>query len=93
MKKIYIAGPMTGYEGFNRKAFSDAEIDLNHRGYIVLNPAMLPDGLEQSEYMDICLAMIRACGSIYLLSGWRESKGAKAEFCYADKLGMEAIFQ
>lgn len=93
MKKVYIAGPMTGHSGLNRESFFEASESLKARGFIVLNPAVLPSGLKQSEYMDICLAMIRSCDSIFLLSGWRASKGAVAEFSYADKLGLETIFQ
>ena len=58
-KKIYIAGPMTGYKDFNRPAFKAYALKLSLDGNVVLNPAVLPDGLEQREYMDICCAMIR----------------------------------
>lgn len=94
MKKVYIAGPMTGCDDFNRQAFNDAEARL----YIcdkltVLNPEKLPDGLTQGQYMDICFAMIRAADAIYLLNGFEKSKGALAELAYAEKLGLEIIKQ
>ena len=57
MSKIYIAGPMSGLPGFNRPAFHRAAAHIVRRGNVALNPAILPDGLEQAEYMDICLAM------------------------------------
>ncbi len=60
--RIYIAGPMTGYENFNREAFHKAEEALKQEGHTVLNPAVLPDGLTQPHYMDICMAMILLCG-------------------------------
>ncbi|EJH4138871.1 DUF4406 domain-containing protein, partial [Escherichia coli] len=50
--RIYIAGPMTGYENFNREAFHKAEEALKQEGHTVLNPAVLPDGLTQPHYMD-----------------------------------------
>ena len=50
--RIYIAGPMTGYENFNREAFHRAEDALKREGHTVLNPAVLPDGLTQPHYMD-----------------------------------------
>ena len=84
---------MTGYEGYNRDAFN-AEADIMRlAGRIPLNPAILPDGLSQREYMDICFAMIRAADAVYLLKGFEESKGAMAELAYAEKLGLKIYFQ
>lgn len=91
--KIYIAGPMTGIEGCNRPAFVDAAFQLTSEGYCVLNPAMLPNGLTQPQYMDICLAMLRCASAIYLLKGWEKSAGARVEKALAEKLGMIAIYQ
>lgn len=48
--KIYIAGPMTGYENFNRDAFNKEADRLSRHGHSVLNPATLPNGLTQREY-------------------------------------------
>ena len=93
MKKIYIAGPMTGYENFNRKSFNDAAIACTLNDSIPLNPAILPPGLTQGQYMDVCFAMIRAADAIYLLKGYEESKGAMAELAYAEKLELEIIEQ
>lgn len=39
MKKVYIAGPMTGYKNFNFDAFFKAEAELTGQGYKVFNPA------------------------------------------------------
>ena len=93
MKKIYIAGPMTGYENYNRQSFHNAQHQMLMDGFVVLNPATLPDGLTQGQYMDICFAMIRAADAIYLLKGYEESKGAMAELAYAEKLELEIIEQ
>jgi hypothetical protein len=38
-KKIYIAGPMTGYPEFNFPAFFAAEAQLKETGWRVFNPA------------------------------------------------------
>ena len=51
--KVYIAGPMSGLPNFNRAAFNHAHFHLWSKGHIVLNPARLPDGLTQADYMDI----------------------------------------
>ncbi|AUR94647.1 protein of unknown function DUF4406 [Vibrio phage 1.197.A._10N.286.54.F2] len=93
MKKIYIAGPMTGYENYNRESFNSAAHCCLGNGAVPLNPAILPDGLTQGQYMDICFAMIRAADAIYLLRGYEESKGAMAELAYAEKLELEVVEQ
>ncbi len=49
--RVYIAGPMTGYENFNREAFHKAEEELKREGHTVLNPAVLPDGLTQPHWI------------------------------------------
>lgn len=38
-KKIYIAGPMTGYVNFNYPKFMEIEAMLIEQGYTVFNPA------------------------------------------------------
>lgn len=91
--KIYIAGPMSGIPNFNRPAFHSEALRLSHHGHVILNPATLPDGLSQSEYMDICLAMIRCADAIFMLRGWQRSAGAKAELALAKKLNLEIIHQ
>jgi hypothetical protein len=39
MAKIYIAGPMSGYENFNFPAFNTAAYVLRRKGWTVFNPA------------------------------------------------------
>ena len=92
-KVIYIAGPMTGYKNFNRDSFNDRESMLTELGYNVLNPATLPNGLTQIQYMSICLPMVLASNSIYMLKGWAKSKGAMAELTLANKLNLEVIYE
>ncbi|MFU0912997.1 DUF4406 domain-containing protein [Kluyvera intermedia] len=91
--KIYIAGPMSGMPNFNREAFNHEQIILGAKGHVVLNPALLPNGLTQPQYMDICLAMLRCAHAIYLLDGWEKSAGARAEKALAEKLRLEIIYQ
>lgn len=93
MSRIYIAGPMTGIEEFNRPAFFSAALLLTGKGHIALNPATLPNGLTQAQYMDICCAMIRCADAVYMLEGWEHSSGARAENALAEKLGLDIIFE
>lgn len=91
--KFYIAGPMTGLPDFNRPAFHNAATRIFEQGHVALNPATLPDGLSQFEYMDICFAMVRAADAIFMLRGWEKSDGAVAEHALAKKLGLSIILE
>lgn len=79
-RKIYIAGPMTGYPDLNRPAFSAAAEYLEGLGAKVMNPAILPDGWEHQDYMSIAIPMMMTCNTVAFLPGWQESKGANMEF-------------
>ncbi|WP_238158656.1 DUF4406 domain-containing protein [Trabulsiella odontotermitis] len=92
-KVIFISGPMTGYEDYNRAAFNAAAKELVNQGYTVLNAAVLPDGLEHEQYMQICLAMLQQADAIYILAGWENSVGARREVEHASALGIDMEFQ
>ncbi|EBW6363363.1 nucleoside 2-deoxyribosyltransferase [Salmonella enterica subsp. enterica serovar Oranienburg] len=89
MAIIYIAGPMTGLENFNRDNFNITAVVLKSMGHTVLNPALLPDGLTYGQYMKIGKAMLECADTIYLLEGWQDSPGATAEYDLAKRLGLE----
>ncbi len=91
--RVFISGPMTGYAGFNRAEFDAAERMLKSEGHVVLNPAVLTDGLTQAQYMDICLAMVRCADAVFMLQGWEASAGARAEHALAEKLGHRILYQ
>ncbi len=91
MAKIYIAGPMTGLPNFNRDAFNKEALRLQSLGHVALNPAILPDGLEQHEYMAICIEMVKMADHLVLLPNWERSAGATAERALAIKLGKPVI--
>lgn len=80
---VYIAGKMTGLPDLNRKAFMDAEQYLEGLGFVVLNPARLPDGLPPDRYMPLCIAMVQAADFVFMLTGWELSPGAIVERQYA----------
>lgn len=91
MAKIYIAGPMYGLPNFNRDAFNLEAERLRALGHIALNPAILPDGLEQHEYMALCIEMVKMANQLVMLPGWEHSAGARAEHALAIKLGKPVI--
>ena len=84
---IYIAGPMSGIKDHNRPLFNMVAADLADLGHSVLNPATLPDGLSQGQYMQICLPMVAVADELVMLPGWVRSEGAYIEFLLAKKSG------
>jgi hypothetical protein len=76
---------MSGIKGHNRPMFNMVAAELTEQGHSVLNPATLPDGLTQGQYMQICLPMVAVADELVMLSGWERSEGAKIEFLLAKK--------
>jgi hypothetical protein len=89
IKKAYIAGKITGDPDYRAK-FARAVKYLTARGYVVMSPAIMPDGFDYEDYMTICFAMMFVCrgGTCFLLPDWKNSPGAKREYNNAEKTGM-----
>lgn len=84
--KIYISGAITGTDDYMER-FAKAEKELTENGYSAINPAkvnaQLPEDTGYEEYMKMSFCMLTMCDGIYMLKGWRKSRGANREYCYA----------
>jgi hypothetical protein len=92
MKKVYIAGPMTGLPNYNQPAFHEAAAKLEALGLAVLNPATSFGGrvdLDYPSYMRAAVMLLLQADAIVMLPGWEASKGATLELRLAVALGME----
>lgn len=76
--KVYIAGKITGDPGYKEK-FRRAAEKLEAQGHIVLNPAVLPEGMAEADYMRICLAMLESADEVVFLPDFISSAGAMLE--------------
>lgn len=85
-KVVYIAGPITGTKDY-RERFARAADLIEQKGYIALNPATLPGGMTNEQYMKICFAMIESADVVLFLSNWRKSIGASLEQLYCNYIG------
>jgi len=83
----YIAGPISNCLKTYHKAFHDVAQPLRDAGHSVLDPSLLPPGLSQGQYMQICLPMVAVADELVMLPGWEQSEGAYIEFCLAKKSG------
>ncbi len=93
-KRIYVAGPMTGLPESNYPAFNAAAAILREQGFDVVNPAEnnLPADSTWQDYMRVALRQEVACDVVFLLPGWKRSRGARIEHHVARGLGLEVWF-
>ncbi len=95
--KVYVSGPMSGYVDFNRPAFHAAASRLRAKGYDVVNPAELdethplPEDASHAEFLRRDVRLLVDCDLIYLLPGWKHSKGAAGEKAVADLCGIDVL--
>jgi len=90
IRRIYIAGPMTGLPELNFPAFAAKAAELRALGWHVENPAEhghVEDAV-WSDYMRWDLARLVTCSTVALLPGWSKSKGATLELHVAQMLGL-----
>lgn len=93
--RLYLGGPMRGYDLYNFPAFDAARDLLTAAGHEVVSPADLDraigfdparDSADETfvtEAMRRDLAAIDSCDAVALLDGWESSEGANAEVRHA----------
>lgn len=87
MKKLYISGKITGDPDYKEK-FEKVRKE-SEDNYIVLNPAVLPEGMLPADYIRVCFAMIDAADVVLFLPDYKESKGAMLEWDYCRYIGKK----
>jgi hypothetical protein len=93
MKRLYVAGPMTGIKDANYPAFNAAATKLRALGFEVENPAENPEPSCGSwlAYMRMAVVQVSKVDGLILLPGWEKSKGARVEFNLAVGLGLSVM--
>ena len=88
--KIYIAGKIAGDRRYRAK-FREAAKAMEAAGHVVLNPATLPDGLTDGDYMRICMAMVDAATGVILLSVQRgiQTAAGKSGHMNMEEIGLD----
>lgn len=91
--RVYVSGPMSNMPDFNFPAFAAAAARLRAQGYEVINPAEHGEvpGMKWADYIRKDLKLLADCDAIYLLPGWRQSRGARLEHRIAAELGFAIL--
>lgn len=98
---IYISGRITGNKHW-KEDFQKAEdyLKVRYKGKII-NPLQLDKESQEiwgknptyAQYMVHDIHELIFCNTIYMLRGWRRSKGARLEHHIAKVLGLKIIYQ
>lgn len=93
LPRVYVSGPMTGMPEHNFPTFFETAARLRKLGYRVHNPATKgnPPGWTWEAFMRYDLVKLMDCDAIYMLSGWRKSRGARLEYHVAKELGFTIL--
>ncbi|MBR3231394.1 MAG: DUF4406 domain-containing protein [Lachnospiraceae bacterium] len=94
--KIYISGPISGLDPEKvRETFGWARGIIDRAGHIAVNPTDLPQGFTWETYMQIAGAIIGSgeIDAVYMMSGWKRSRGAVIEWTMARAMRIPAIYQ
>lgn len=95
--RIYISGRITGVSNYEEK-FAAAEREIKNGidpNAIIFNPTKLKLEGEPSwsDYMKCDICLLVDCDTIFMMKGWRRSKGARLEHHIAKKLGFTIIYE
>lgn len=103
--KIFISGPMRGYERHNRAAFNRWERLLGEAGqWDPVNPVKVGDAVAKPDdvdndpellkkVLDADIEALSGCTAMFLLNGWENSEGSRKEMEYALAHGMKIIHE
>jgi hypothetical protein len=87
--RVYISGSITRDPDY-RAHFARAEEKLRRQRLHVFNPAKNEPDPDRTwtDYMKYDIRQLLTCSAIYMLKGWRRSKGARLEYRIAKALDL-----
>ena len=95
--RTYISGKITGLDIEEaKKNFKEAEEQLINIDLTPVNPMEIVPENKDFKWEDYMLADIKElfkCEAIFMLSNWRESKGARVERAIAYEMELTIFYQ
>ena len=91
VRRLYLAGPMSGHTDYNHPLFNRAARLLRDQGYDVFNPAETKGGdtsQPRSFYMRLDIPALMESEGVAVLPGWEQSRGASLEVWIAIDLDI-----
>lgn len=93
--KVYLSGPMTGYQNFNREAFDAVATRVRDVKAVALSPVVHIETAKKNGYLEALRAdfvMICGCTHMLFLPDWEGSKGAVMEWTMAQWLQIPRFY-
>lgn len=88
IRKLYLAGPMSGRDNCNYPAFHMVAEELRSVGFEVVNPAEHAEGRHYVDFIRRDIKLLVECDGVAVLEEWWESVGARNEAQVAGILHM-----
>ena len=90
-KVVYISGPIKDVPKY-WKPFEKMEDEFSAKGFIVLTPTRLPEGLTEAQSTRIRTAMIDSADAVYFLPGWYTDDASVLEHQHAHHIGKVSLY-
>lgn len=95
--RVYISGPITNNKDYKYDFWKAQALIMSKRYCTCINPAHLfegmPEDMTYDEIMRVDLAALETCDAIYMLKGYKSSKGALKELQRANEMGLKVIYE
>ena len=88
VRRLYVAGPMSGLPECNYQAFNRAAEALREAGYEVVNPVDVGERSGYRELLKDDLIAMLSCQGVATLRGWEHSTGARNEVMVAGVVAL-----
>lgn len=89
--KAYIAGKITGDAEYQEK-FRRAKKLLEDQGFVVLSPAVMPEGMWPADHMRICFAMMDSADVVAFMPDYDQSRGAQLEWAWCQYVRKQTMY-
>lgn len=101
---IYVSGPITATEKrpdikHNISRMNEVSLSLFLKGYSVICPVTTwftdpgKYGKEWSDIMEVDLEILSRCDIMYMVRGWKDSKGSVIEWQYAQRQKIQIAYE